>query len=205
MIYSHFFVDDNITHFAIPIYFFRASLTSAVSHVTMAYVQWIPFLLDEQNRTTFIGRISVANWNRWPTSQTKYNPFIATTNLQPSRYAMAFDPPSSTAVFVDIAFIALDAENLNETNNDKFTTDFGDNKFPYFKGRASHLQQQTLEEDDADEDDNDGTNQQQATNENAQQIYDTLQNLLPTSVLKFLLDPNPLRFIDATLPSCIDD
>ena len=83
---------------------------------------------------------------------------------------MAFDPPSSTAVFVDIAFIALDAENLNETNYDKFTTDFGDNKFPYFKGRANHLQQQALEEDDVDEDDTDRTNQQQATSESAQHI-----------------------------------
>ena len=115
---------------------------------------------------------------------------------------MAFDPPSSTAVFVTVAFIALDAENLCETNNDRFTTDFGDKKFPYFKGRASHFHQQAFEEnnndDDNDDDDDadaDGADQQ-TTSESAQQIYDTLNFFLPTSVLKFLLDPNPLRFID---------
>jgi hypothetical protein len=166
----------------------------------MAYVQWISLILDEQNRTTFIGRISVANWNRWPI-QAKFNPFIATTNLQPSRYAMAYDPPSSTSVFVTVAFIALDAENLCETNNDRFTTDFGDNKFPYFKGRASNFHQQALEENDNDDNDDDNDDDadgadQQTTSESAQQIYDTLKNFLPTSVLKFLLDPNPLRFID---------
>ena len=161
----------------------------------MAYVQWIPFVLDQINRTTFIGRISVAHWNKWPEiTIKKLNPFIATTNLQPSRYAMAYDPPTDSSIFVDIAFIALDAENLCETNNDKFTTDFGDNKFPYFKGRASQHHQQHLEEDNED-DSNQETNVA-AVAEGAQEIYETLRNFLPTSVLRFLLDPNPLRFIN---------
>ena len=85
---------------------------------------------------------------------------------------MAFDPPSSTAVFVTVAFIALDTENLCETNNDRFTTDFGDNKFPYFKGRASHFHQQALEENDNNDDNDDNDDDadgadQQTTSESA--------------------------------------
>ena len=49
----------------------------------MAYVQWIPFLLDQINRTTFIGRISVAHWNKWPEiTIKKLNPL-----LQPQIYS----------------------------------------------------------------------------------------------------------------------
>ena len=38
---------------------------------------------------------------------------------------------------VQIAFMALDAESLGELVNDNFHTDFGDNKFPYFKGNTN--------------------------------------------------------------------
>ena len=100
-----------MTYFGLPAFFFRSSFTSAVSHVSMAYVQWIPFIVDKEDRTTFIGRINIANWNAWPTAQT-FNPFIATTNLQPSRYALAFEPPTELAVFVNVGFIALDRESM---------------------------------------------------------------------------------------------
>ena len=183
---NNIIIDDNVTYFGLPIFFFRSSFTSAVSHVSMAYVQWIPFIVDKEDRTTFIGRINVANWNAWPTAQT-FNPFIATSNLQPSRYALAFEPPTELAVFVDVGFIALDAENLCETNNDRFTTDFGDNKFPNFKGRGSQHSQDQLEEEDE---------QNEEANQGASEVYETLQSYLPNSVLKFLLDPDPLRIIN---------
>ena len=102
----------------------------------MACVQWIPFIMDKRDRTTFIGRIRVTDWNNWPPSSLM-NTFISTTTLQPSRYALAYTPLTNLSVYVDVAFIALDAENLCEINDDQFTTDFGDNKFPYYKGRAS--------------------------------------------------------------------
>ena len=75
----------------------------------------------------------------------------------------------------------MDAENLCETNNDKFTTDFGDNKFPYFKGRASQHHQQQLEEEENEDDSNQATNVAAAAD--AQEIYETLRNFLPTSIL----------------------
>ena len=90
---------------------------------------------------------------------------------------MAYDPPADSSIFVDIAFIALDAENLCETSNDKFTTDFGDNKFPYYKGRASQHHQQHLEEENED-DSNQETNVA-AVAGGAQEIY----HFLPTIYL----------------------
>ena len=64
--------------------------------------------------------------------------FIALKDLQPSRYAMSFiEEPNHRAYRVQVAFIALDAENLGELVNDHFHTDFGDNKFPYYKGNTN--------------------------------------------------------------------
>ena len=54
--------------------------------------------------------------------------------------------------FVEVAFIALDAECLGELNDDNFTADFGDNKFPYYQGNTSvRLEEQSVDEDDEEE------------------------------------------------------
>ncbi len=79
------------------------------------------------------------------------NPFIKPTTLQPSRYALAYTPATNLSVYVDLSFIALDAENLCEFATDEFHYDFGDNKFPYFKGKANAINMQH----DDDDDDND--------------------------------------------------
>ena len=157
----------------------------------MACVQWIPFILDKRDRTTFIGRIRVNDWNTWSEEVIK-NQFISTTNLQPSRYALAYTPLTNVEVYIDVAFIALDAENLCEMNDDNFTTDFGDNKFPYYKGRANQYQQDEL--DDNDEDDNGGEDEHTSG-----ETFEALKSYLPPSVLRFLLDPDPLRFKNHTL------
>ena len=173
-----------------PRYFFRGHFTSGVVGPTMACVKWINFILDTRDRTTFIGRIRLTEWNTWPLqTSTSKNQFISTTTLQPSRYALAYTPTTHLSVYVDVAFIALDAENLGEISSDQFTTDFGDNKFPYYKGRASyHLQNE--EEDDDDDEANHP--QEHATGE----TFKVLKTYLPKSVLTFLLDPDPLRFIN---------
>ena len=120
------------------------------------------------------------------------NQFISTTNLQPSRYALAYTPLTNVEVYIDVAFIALDAENLCEMNDDNFTTDFGDNKFPYYKGRANQYKQDKV--DNNDEDDN-GEEHEHTSGK----AFETLKSYLPPSVLRFLLDPDPLRFINHTL------
>ena len=175
-------------HFAMPRYFFRGQCTSGIVNIAMACVKWIPFILDKRDRNTFIGRIQKSNWNAWPLILSDNFQFISTATLQPSRYALAYMPPNQLSVYVDIAFIALDAENLGESSEDKFTTDFGDNKLPYYKGRASYKFKE--EHDEESDDDLDGP-PEHATGE----TFDVLKTYLPKSVLTFLLDPDPLRFI----------
>ena len=63
-----------------------------------------------------------------------------------------------------------------------------------YNRRASQHHQQQLEEEENEDDSNQETNVAAAAG--AQEIYETLRNFLPTSVLRFLLDPNPLRFIN---------
>jgi hypothetical protein len=91
----------------------------------MVYLQWIPFILDKRDRTTFNGRISVIHWNEWPIPipNIRLNSNISTKTLQPSRFAMAFIPPTRLSVYVEMAFIALDAECLGELNADNFTAE----------------------------------------------------------------------------------
>jgi hypothetical protein len=148
----------------------------------MVFVQWVPFILDKRDRTTFNGRIRLTHWNKWPTEIKTLNPNISTKTLQPSRFALAFIPPTNLSVFVDLAFIALDAECLGELNADNFTADFGDNKFPYYQGNSSiRLQEQK----DHEEDDEEPAFQEAVE-------YEQLKSYIPSPVLSFLLDPNPL-------------
>ena len=96
--------------------------------------------------------------------------------------------PFKLSVFVDVAFIALDAENLCELNDKRL----GDNKFPYYKGLASQKLQRELDEEDNEDESN--IQQEHANGE----IFEVLKAYLPPSVLTFLLDPNPLRFLNRT-------
>ena len=166
-----------------PRYFYRGTFTSAIVKTPMVYVQWVPFILDKINRNTFNGMITLADWNEWPTRSVGINSNISTKTLKPSRFALAFIPPTDLSVYVEVAFIALDSECLGELNQDNYTADFGDNKFPYYQGNTSvRLEERQLDEDDAEE-------------ENAFKPdvdYELLKSYIPTPVLSFLLDPNPL-------------
>ena len=173
-------IDTNISYFGIPRYFFRGSFTSATTGLTMVYVQWINFTLSQQNNHTFIGYISLVDWNNWPTiNPITLNPFIYTTTLRPSRYALAYEAIKPGIVYVDMAFIPLDSENLSEANHEAFSNDFGDNRFPYFLGNSNvRLQdnQQDIEDDSAvDLDD--------------MKDFASLKSYIPESVLRFLTKP----------------
>ena len=151
----------------------------------MVFVQWIPFVLDRQNRTTSHGRINLDNWKKWPEiNSITLNSFMCTTSLSPSRFALAYIPPTSGSVFVDVAFIALDAENMGEESKDNFTHDFGDNKFPFYKGNSSiRLTEELIDDDNP------------INHESDQQVqrFFILKEYIPPSVLRFLLHPNPIR------------
>jgi hypothetical protein len=69
----------------------------------------------------------MGDWLEW-SAHPKLSSFIAFNDLQPSRYAMSFiEEPNHRAYKVQLAFIALDAENFGELANDYYHTDFGDN------------------------------------------------------------------------------
>ena len=103
-------------------------------------------------------------------------------NLKPSRFALAYIPPTHLSIWVEVAFIALDAECLGELNDDNFTSDFGDNKFPYYQGNTSVR----LKEQKEDKEDDEEQGFQEAAD------YELLKSYIPSPVLSFLLDPNPL-------------
>ena len=94
--------------------------------------------------------------------------------MQPSRYALSYIPQTAGRdIYVEVAFIALDSENLDDNNADSFYHDFGDNMFPYYKGNSDiALIQQESVEDDGDE----------INTAN-------LSQYVPESVLRFLTTP----------------
>ena len=99
---------------------------------------------------------------------------LSTKTLKPSRFALAFIPPTQLSVFVEVAFIALDAECLGELNDDNYTTDFGDNKFPYYQGNTSiRLQKKKDDEENEEETYEFGVD------------YDLLKSYIPKPVLNF--------------------
>jgi hypothetical protein len=102
----------------------------------------------------------------------------------PSRFALGFTPPTQGAVYVDVAFIALDAENLCEENQDQYTHDFGDNKFPYFKSNTSIRLTEELVDDDNE------INHEAETEMNKVLI---LKEYIPPSVLRLLMMKKPRR------------
>ena len=109
-------LDSNITYFGIPLYFFRGNLTSATENLCMAKVHWIPFRLQKQSGTTFLGDIEVITWLNWNegTQIINRNLYITTNQFRQSRYALAYIPISEQDIYVDVGFVALDAENLYE-------------------------------------------------------------------------------------------
>lgn len=176
-IYNDWFLslETLIKHYGVPLYFFRASLTSAVEELPICCVQWIPFVLDEDSKTTTIGRIRFTDWQTWPVNS-NMNKFISFSELQPSRYALSFIPPTNM-LFVEVAFISIDSENLGENSDAMYYHDFGDNMFPYFQGNSNLKLFDDFDEDKelAHEDQNDNSN--------------SLKSYIPPSIIEFLTKP----------------
>ena len=129
----HLDISTNTKYFGLPIHFFRANMTSAVENMPMIRIRWVPFIIDSDNRTATIGRIKMTDWNN-PEWSTNKNPYISFSELQSSRYALSYNPNIQGSVFVDCAFVALDADTLE---SETYHTEFGDNMFPYYKGKLS--------------------------------------------------------------------
>jgi hypothetical protein len=82
-------------------------------------------------------------------------------------------------VYVDIAFIPLESENLAEANEDTFHHDFGDNRFPYFLGNSNIRLQENQQ--DLEADDNIGINDMAD--------FESFKSYIPESILRFLTTP----------------
>ena len=77
-----------------------------------------------------------------------------------------------------LLFIALDTENLHEDIQEHY--DFGDNKFPYFKGNTNKRLEDFDENTDSDEEETD-----YVTHVDIEQLY----KYIPKNVLRFLSTP----------------
>ena len=129
----------------------------------------------------------MCDWVEW-SQHPKLSPFISFNDLQPSRFALSYIEDSNpNAYSVQVAFIALDAENLGELVDDKYHTDFGDNKFPYYRGntnvRLDYKKYKLGEEDDDDDDDsNDSDDDSGDEIDEDADIY----KYIPNSILHYL-------------------
>ena len=164
---------SNQKYFGIPLYFFRATLTSAVQSVPMTKVKWIPLQTLHSYRSCEICLITVSNWNAQNYddmySENRLNPFISLQQLEPSRYALSYIPIQPRDIYVSASFIALDGDNLGDgIENDEFIMDFGDNILNNYLGVVGEV------EDEEDE-------ELQILEE-----YNILKKYIPTSILHYL-------------------
>ena len=136
----------------------------------MVRVKWIPYNSVRSYRASEIGLITVNNWQatEYDNMDNDINPFISFQQLEPSRYAISFIPIKETDVYVSMAFIALDGDNLGDgLQNDPFCMDYGDNVLKHYLG-SNDIEE---EEDEAIV---------------IPQHCENLKQLIPLSVLKYL-------------------
>ena len=97
--------------------------------------------------------------------------------MKPSRYALSYISQRDIDEYIEVAFMALDSEKLDDNNADSFYHDFGDNMFPYYKGNSD----MALIQDESAEEDGDGN----ATIS----VINNLSKYIPESVVRFLTTP----------------
>ena len=137
----------------------------------------------------------MCDWLQWG-AHPKMSEFIALSDLEPSRYAMSFIEETNLRAYkVEIAFMALDAENLGELVNDHFHTDFGDNKFPYYKGnknvrinKKKYQKTNDLSSGDSSNDDDDSSSDEDDIDPTllSPEDLERLDKFIPHSVLAYL-------------------
>ncbi len=117
--------------------------------------------------------------------------FISFSDLQPSRFAMSFVPDSNpNAYSIQVAFIALDSENLGELVNDKYHTDFGDNKFPYYRGntnvRLDYKKYKLSDEDNNSDDDSSSDDEDSGESGEDNDEDADINKYIPHNILHYL-------------------
>ena len=109
----------------------------------------------------------------------KKMPFISFNDLQPSRYALSFVPNDNRrSYWMEVAFIALDSEKLDDNPEDSFYCDFGDNMFPRYKENKAT---KSIYEDDSSDDD--GNLEEQKVELNRETLSN-LRETIPSSIIE---------------------
>jgi len=119
---------DQQYSFGCPRFFFRFNLTSAITEVPYAYVDWSNFIATNFYRTTFEGHLTPHAWENGPLTRLRgnINPFICCEEFIASRFVLAYKPN------LDVAFIALDPQRVgNGIIDNGMLSDLGDNVLEY--------------------------------------------------------------------------
>ena len=142
----------------------------------MVKIKWIPFQYIKSYRPSTIGRITISNWTAVTDDflTNGVNSFLSCQQLQPSRYCISFIPPKRGDIYVTMAFIALDADNIGDgIHADSFIHDFVDNQLGTYLNKA-HKNNSLIDQDGAVEE------------HKISEDYETLKQHLPLSVLNYL-------------------
>ena len=131
------------------------------------------------------------HWRGWSHEEhPEVSSFLAFTDIQPSRYALSYIiEPNENAYHVEVAFIAVDSENLGEMVNDQYHTDFGDNKFPYFKGNTNvqiNLDKFSSEDNSDDENESDNEDNDGAEAPSRDDVTTNINKFIPPSMKLYL-------------------
>ncbi len=157
----------------------------SIRSVPICCVQWVR--LDPVNIkiNCCIGVIPMAHWRSWGAEEhPQVSSFISFSDLQPSRYALSYiNEPNENAYVVRVAFIAVDSENIGEMVNDMYHVDFGDNKFPFFKGNTNkHIDSEKFSNNDSDSEDEEESILHQFNQDEVANI----SKYIPKSILEFM-------------------
>jgi hypothetical protein len=176
--YNNHLRDEQQKSFGCPRYFFRFNFTSAIYDEPYAYVDWVQFTAVSFRRTCFMGFISHNEWKSGPAFRDKVCPFVRVSEIEPSRFVLAYDNESNT-INVDVSFVALDPERLGELVDDGVVLDFGDNILRYNRKLFSVIDDRLENDvnDSVDDDDND---------DDVDYLIDRSTNLISPAMLNFL-------------------
>ena len=97
------------------------------------------------------------------------------------RYALSFVPNDNRrSYWMEVAFIALDSEKLDENPEDSFYCDFGDNMFPRYKEKKAT---KSIYEDDSSSDEE---NFAELEVKQKREKLSSLRDIIPRSILDFI-------------------
>jgi len=155
---------------------FRFDFTTGIdNNIPIGSVDWAHFSCEKQHRVCSIDTMTEHEWYNGPSQDSSFKQFIPLDEILPSRYSFAYD--SIEFGRVACAFISLDPERVGDNLNDSSVQDFGDNKFPHFRGTASTVRAYLKSVNDEIDRDPDRVDEEYANEQ---------MGFLPESIVQFL-------------------